>query len=84
MHDLNEALFLKDSFLFFLFPSYVALRFILPLTAIYKSVYSHISGLSTEVLNFIFLAEEYWPLDKSFILVHFLLQILTQLSRSTI
>ena len=59
MHDLNEVLFLKDSFLsLFLFSSSPS-TVVVPFTRIYTSLKSHKSDLSIEVLNLIFLFKEY-------------------------
>ena len=53
-HDLNGALFLKDSFLsIFLFSSFPS-TVVVPFPTIYASPYLHKSDLKSEVLNLIF------------------------------
>ena len=59
MHDLNEALFLKNSFLSLFLISSSPSTVIVPFTTIYASLKSHKSDLSIEVLNLIFLFKEH-------------------------
>ena len=83
MHDLNGAILLNATFFSALSFSFeAAAKRSFPLLQQYSHHYSHINNDShIEVLNLIFLLAEYWPLDKSFISIHFLSQILIELNR---
>ena len=72
MHNQNERLFLEISFLF------VWVFKVLPSTVILlpKAIQSHKSDLNVRGLNITLLQTEYWPLDKSFTLIHFLVTII--------
>ena len=79
MLDLNEALFFKASFLFiwlFIYLFDYWLFFIYLIILLFTTTYTWLKSLkfdySTVVLNLIFLLTEYWPPDKSFTSIYFL------------
>ena len=79
MLDLNEALFFKASFLFiwlFIYLFDYWLLFIYLIILLFTTIYTWLKSLkfdySTGLLNLIFLLTEYWPPDKSFTSIYFL------------
>ena len=79
MLDLNEALFFKASFLFiwlFIYLFDYWLLFIYLIILLFTTIYTWLKSIkfdySTGLLNLIFLLTEYWPPDKSFTSIYFL------------
>ena len=71
MHDLNETLLSKETFLYLLFALIQPVIVVITFTAIYASLQSQKSDLSIRDLNPVFLSRAYLLPDTSFTVVFF-------------